>query len=140
MTPTSDQALPTTPPGVAPPPTPGRLPGDLSATQIAQLAARQALSVPGVIRLQPGLRHAVGRAARALFIPGTPADDRSAAEGIDVRITPDPQLTLQIVTTADPTPWATACAVQKQVAAALHRHTGNRFTVLVVVIDVDADT
>lgn len=135
---TPDHTPPPALSGAASPPSAAR-PADLSPIQIAQIAAHQALAVPGVIRLQPGLRHAVGRAARALFIPGAPADDQSAAEGIDVRLTPDPQLTLRVVTTADPTPWTTARALQDQVTATLRQQTGKPFTVVVVVVDVDAD-
>ena len=132
---------PPTPPDAAPAPAPlsGGAAMGPSAEQIAQIAAAQALLVPGVIRLQPGLRHAVGRAARALVLPGTQADDRSAADGIEIRTDPDPQLTLRIVTTADPTPRATAGAVQDAVTAALLQRTGRRLVVVVVVVDVDAD-
>lgn len=35
--------------------------------ELARLAAAAATAVPGMIRLQPGLRHLAGRAAHALF-------------------------------------------------------------------------
>lgn len=134
---------PLTPPQPTPPDAadnPTHLPaGQHRELSVAQIAAAQALLVPGVIRLQPGLLHAVGRAARALFLPGTQADDPSSAEGIEVRTAPDPQVTLRLVTTADPTPRVTAAAVQNQVTAALQQQIGIRFTVVVVVVDVDAD-
>lgn len=114
-------------------------PPGISNDRIAAIAAEQALTVPGVIRLQPGLRQAVGRAARMLFTPGAPVDNRTAADGIEVRVTPEPQLIVRIVTTAEPTPLETAGVVQSVVAETLLQQTGVSFTVQVVVIDVDPD-
>ena len=62
-----------------------RLRHHLEDEQIAAAAARQALTVPGVLRLQPGLKHAVGRAARLLFSSGGQDDQlAAAASGIEV--------------------------------------------------------
>ena len=131
----SDQQLSTSPTGQpADQPT-----AELAAEQIAQLAAHQAMLVPGVVRLQPGLRHAVGRAARALFSPGGPGDDQSAADGVDVRIHPDPQVALRIVTTTDPTPRVTAAAVQQHLTDVLRQVTGESFRVVVVIVDVETE-
>jgi uncharacterized alkaline shock family protein YloU len=116
-------------------------PRNISDAQIADTAARQAMSVPGVLRLQPGLRHVVGRAARALLTPLTPGatqDDRAGnADGVDIRRAPDPEITLRLVTTVHPPPSVTARAVQDLVSQTVHNLTGRPATVIVVVVDTE---
>jgi hypothetical protein len=116
-------------------------PRNISDAQIADTAARQAMSVPGVLRLQPGLRHVVGRAARALLTPLTPGatqDDRAGiADGVDIRRAPDPEITLRLVTTVHPPPSVTARAVQDLVSQTVHNLTGGPATVIVVVVDTE---
>lgn len=128
-----------------PPPASGQVPpqgpdeAPVGADGIAGLAARLAVLVPGVVRLQPGLRQAVGRAARLLFIPGAMPDERAATDGIDVQLAPEVKVVLRIVTGVDPSPWSTARDVQQQVGAELGRRLGEPVTVVVVVVDVDTD-
>ena len=134
----------------------------LGDDRIAAAAARQALNVPGVLRLQPGLKHAVGRAARALFISGGP-DDRlaAAASGIEVsRAEPGSgddaagvdahtggsarnrriEVTIRVITAAHPNPRGIAQEVQRVVTEHLAPLTGVPVTVVVVIVDVeDAD-
>lgn len=111
--------------------------------QIAAAAARQSLAVPGVLRLQPGLKHEVGRAARALFATGDP-DDRfaAAASGVEVsrREGADRaaiEVTLRVITAAEPSPRAIAGTVQSIVTQRLVQLTGQTVVVIVVIVDVE---
>lgn len=122
------------------PPEPAGEPGH---EQIAEAAARQALAVPGVLRLQPGLKHAVGRAARALFAAGGPDDHlAAAASGVDVSRTDTAQgrvieVTLRVITAADPSPREIAAAAQRIVRERLVEFTGAAVAVTVVIVDVE---
>lgn len=119
--------------------------GGLSEEQIADAAARQALAVPGVLRLQPGVKHAVGRAARALFAGGGGDDHLAAASGVDVSRANTAGVTvtediLRVITAADPSPRAIAGTAQRIVRDRLIQLTGAAVHVTVVIVDVeDAD-
>jgi len=110
----------------------------VSDAQIADTAARQAMSTPGVLRLQPGLRHVVGRAARALFTTQNTHDDPSGdADGIDIRRAPDLEITLRVVTATHPAPSITARTVQAAVTQDLQTLTGRPVLVIVVIVDIE---
>jgi hypothetical protein len=110
--------------------------------QIAAAAVRAALAVPGVLRLQPGLKHAVGRAARALFASDN-QDDRLAAavSGVDVSRSDTgagtTEVTLRVITAADPSPRAIAGTAQAIVQATLAQLSGGPVAVVVVIVDVE---
>ena len=134
-------------------------PDHLGDDRIAAAAARRALAVPGVLRLQPGLKHAVGRAARLLFTSGG-QDDRlaAAASGIEVS-RGDPRggdsaassdrdsgnwarerrttVIVRVITAAHPSPRGIAREVQRVVSDALALLTGSPVRVVVVIVDVE---
>jgi len=127
--------------------------------QIAAAAARRALAEPGVLRLQPGLKHAVGRAARLLFTAGGQEDRlAAAASGIEVsRGEPRgpaagsgadsesgarerrTEVTLRVITAAHPSPRGIAREVQRVVSDELALLTRTPVTVVVVIVDVEDD-
>ena len=117
--------------------------GTPSDEQLADAAARHALGVPGVLRLQPGLKHEVGRAARALFASGGRNDHLgAAASGVDVSHaeTADgsvTEVTLRVITEADPSPRAVARTVQEVVRERLVQLSGAQVAVIVVIVDVE---
>jgi hypothetical protein len=125
----------------SPPPIRGRIDRD----RMARVAAGAARSVPGVLRLQPDLKHLVGRAARDLFSGlGTAGDaevsDIKKAEpaGIDIDRGPDgTDLTLRIVTGTVPAPHLVAIDVRRVVTDAL---TAAELTARVLVVVVDVET
>lgn len=108
---------------------------------LARLAAAAASAVPGVIRLQPGLAHLAGRAARTLFTGAGGADasgaDKADRSGVVVDRRPDPHVTLRVVVAADPPPHRTAAQVRTAVERALSQVTGPVPPVTVVIVDVD---
>lgn len=108
-------------------------------TQIAVIAARAAMTIAGVIRLQPGLTHAVGRAARVMLTPASAAEQPADPGAVEVDRHPL-QVTVRIVTGTTPTPRAVAVAVHHAVTTAVHLLTDQPATVIVVIVDVDADT
>lgn len=105
--------------------------------ELARLAAAAATAVPGMIRLQPGLRHLAGRAARALFTGEGTHDDDADLSGISVDRAPDPHVTLRIVAATTPAPRLTAARVREAVGRTLAAATGGDVTVTVVVVDVE---
>ncbi|WP_395727821.1 hypothetical protein [Nakamurella sp.] len=109
-------------------------PGD---EDLARLAAAAASAVPGVVRLQPGLRHLAGRAARALFTGDDAHDDEADRSGISVDHEPGPHVTVRIVVAAAPPPRRTAEQVHSAVERALSQVTGPGLTVTVVMVDVE---
>ncbi len=128
----------------------GTTPGDgrLTDDEIATAAARQASAVPGVLRLQPGLKHAVGRAARALFATGDEHDQlTAAASGVEVshrestrdgaNAQPVTEVTLRLITAMDPSPWMIARTVQAAVTNRLGELMGAPVSVIVVIVDVE---
>jgi len=134
----TDRPHPPQPPGQ---PLPAPIPDtQLSDAQIADTAARQAMSTPGVLRLQPGLRHVVGRAARALFTTEATHDSSGDADGIDIRRAPDLELTLRVVTATHPAPSITARTVQAAVTQHLQTLTGRPVLVIVVIVDIEDDS
>lgn len=104
---------------------------------IARLAAAAAMSVPGVIRLQPGLRHLAGRAARTLFTGEGGRDEEADRSGVIVDRQPDPHVTLRVVVAAAPPPRRTAALVQAAVAHRLADTTGLDMPVTVVIVDIE---
>lgn len=104
---------------------------------LARLAAAAATAVPGVIRLQPGLRHLAGRAARTLFTGDGGRDEEADRSGVVVDRAPDPHVTLRIVVAAAPPPRRTADQVRAAVDRALSQVTGPGLTVTVVIVDVE---
>lgn len=125
----------------SPPPTQGRIDRD----RMARVAATAARSVPGVLRLQPDLKHLVGRAARELFSGLASGGDAEASDikdaeptGIDIDRGPDhTDLTLRIVTGIAPPPHLVAIDVRRVVADALAA-AELPARVVVVVVDVEA--
>ena len=126
-----------------------RPPAELNEERIATAAARQAMSVSGVLRLQPGLKHAVGAAARALFTSGREDDQlAAAASGIEVSqwvsdgtadTTGGVEVVLRVVTAAQPSPRSIAQDVQQVVTEELATFTGRAVRVVVVIVDVEDD-
>ena len=134
----TDRPHPPQPPGQ---PLPAPIPDtQVSDAQIADTAARQAMSTPGVLRLQPGLRHVVGRAARALFTAEATHDPYGDADGIDIRRAPDLEITLRVVTATHPAPSITARTVQAAVTQDLQTLTGRPVLVIVVIVDIEDDS
>ena len=150
---------PPNPSGADPNPAP---PADhLGDEELAVVAARQALTVPGVLRLQPGLKHAVGRGARLLFSSGGQDDQlAAAASGIevsrgDVRSAAPVaggdadsgsgarersiEVTVRVITAAHPSPRGIAREVQRVVSDELALLTRTPVTVVVVIVDVEDD-
>ena len=120
------------------------VPGRIDRDRLARVAATAARAVPGVRRLQPDLKHLVGRAARELFAglaaageSGLAAPDDTYPTGIDVDRTPDGiDVTLRVVTGTSPAPHQVALDVLQSVADALAA-TGLAARVRVVVVDVE---
>lgn len=104
---------------------------------LARLAAAAAVTVPGVVRLQPGLRHLAGRAARTLFGEGA-RDEEADRSGVAVEREPDPHVTLRVVVAASPPPLRTAAAVHAAVERAVTPVAGAHLTVTVVIVDVES--
>ena len=104
---------------------------------LARLAAAAASAVPGVIRLQPGLAHLAGRAARTLFTGAGGRDEDADRSGVVVDREPDPHVTVRIVVAASPPPRRTAERVHAAVEDALSQVTGSGLTVTVVVVDIE---
>lgn len=117
------------------------VPGPIDRDAVARVAAGAAASVPGVLRLQPDLKHLVGRAARELFAgltaAGTTESRDSEPTGVDIDRSPDgADVTVRIVTGTSPAPHQVALDVQRAVAEALSA-AGLPARVLVVVVDVE---
>lgn len=112
----------------------GARPGD---DEVARLAAAAAGAVPGLIRLQPGLRHLAGRAARALFTGAGGHDDEGDLNGIVVDREPDLHVTLRAVVAQVPPPRQTAAQLQAAVGRVLADATGAPVAVTVVVVDIE---
>lgn len=125
-----------------PPPAQGRIDRD----RVAGIAATAARAVPGVLRLQPDLKHLVGRAARELFAglvtsgePAGAAPNDSEPTGIDIDRGPDGiDVTVRIVTGTSPAPHLVATDVRDAVADALAAAQVTARVVVVVVVDVEA--
>ena len=150
---------PPNPSGADPNPAPPA--NHLGDEELAVVAARQALTVPGVLRLQPGRKHAVGRAARLLFSSGGQDDQlAAAASGIevsrgDVRSAAPVaggdadsgsgarersiEVTVRVITAAHPSPRGIAREVQRVVSDELALLTRTPVTVVVVIVDVEDD-
>ncbi|WP_420122439.1 hypothetical protein [Nakamurella sp.] len=105
--------------------------------QLARLAAAAAAAVPGVVRLQPGLRHLAGRAARTLFTRDGARDEEADRSGVAVDREPAPHVTVRVVVAADPPPQQTAARVRAAVDLALSSAAGSGLTVTVVIVDVE---
>lgn len=108
-----------------------------SDDELARLAAGAAVAVPGVIRLQPGLRHLAGRAARALFTGEGGHDDEGDRSGVLVDRKPDPQVTLRIVVATTPPPRQIAAQVWEAVGRVLAEAAGTEVPVTVVIVDIE---
>lgn len=104
---------------------------------LARLAADAAAAVPGVIRLQPGLRHLAGRAARTLFTGDGARDEEADRNGVAVDREPGPHVTVRVVVAAAPPPHRTAAAVHAAVDGALRPGAGPDLRVTVVIVDVE---
>lgn len=111
--------------------------GGATDEDLARRAAAAAAAVPGVIRLQPGLRHLAGRAARTLFNVRGARDEEADLSGVVVDSEPDPHVTVRVVVAASPPPRRTAELVHAAVEGALSQVTGSGLTVTVVVVDIE---
>lgn len=105
--------------------------------ELARLAADAAAAVPGVVRLQPGLRHLAGRAARTLFTRDGARDEAADRSGVAVDREPAPHVTVRVVVAADPPPHRTAAHVRAAVEQALAPASGSGLSVTVVIVDVE---
>lgn len=105
---------------------------------LARLAADAAAAVPGVVRLQPGLRHLAGRAARTLFTGVGARDEEADRSGVAVDREPAPHITVRVVVAEDPPPQQTAARVRAAVDRAVSPVAGSGLTVTVVIVDVES--
>jgi hypothetical protein len=108
-----------------------------SDERLARAAATAAAAVPGVIRLQPGLRHLAGRAARALFTGENAHDVEGDLDGISIDRDPDLNVTLRIVVAGTPPPRQVAAQVHAAVSRAVTEIWGAPATVTIVIVDVE---
>lgn len=115
--------------------------GPIDRDRIARAAVDAAVSVPGVLRLQPNLKHLVGRKARDLFagLAASGATSPADAEptGIDIDRGPGGvEVTVRIVTGISPPPHLVALGVRRAVVDTL-AGAGLSAQVSVVVVDVE---
>lgn len=111
--------------------------GAATDDDLARLAAEAAAAVPGVVRLQPGLRHLAGRAARTLFTGDTGRDEEAERSGVAVDRGQRPQVTVRVAVRASPPPRQTAARVHDAVDRAVASAAGPGVTVTVVIVDVE---
>ncbi|MFC8044563.1 Asp23/Gls24 family envelope stress response protein [Nocardia sp. NPDC057353] len=106
---------------------------------LAAVAARAALAVPGVLRLEPGMRGLVStwvRTGRQRFGGG----DSAIADGVRVRNHADGRITVEVdvVLSTERPAAAAGLAVQREIARVLAEHTGQRVAaVLVSILDIE---
>jgi len=109
---------------------------------VAAVAARAAAAVPGVRRLEPGVRGLVGsvlRAGRQRLLAGA---DPARADGVRVRRTNDGgvRVAVDLVVTADADVAAVGRAVQREITRVVAEQTGEDVgEVAVLVLDIEPE-